>query len=329
MALLIGGLFLGKNLLQEKQRPVEKKAEIISCPQPGDPAGNTADCGTQCCNPSTQNCCNSGCKPKSEGCEPGNEPIPSLPSPIPPPTPDAPNTIACGAQTCWKDTECCTLTGCHPLSDPACGGNVDKTGCSDTCCYLSNDDWNNGCKVYSYFCPNPTQNSRCGENQSGPSQSTCFSYSCGKEQIDLFCPGKTDHILSPSRPVCGSVNPLPSNPSGSPNPSPPASPPTSPPPSAPPSLACVDLTKDKTAPSLGDKVTFTCEAAFSSVSPVAFFRYMINEGAFYEDPDPYPIGAGKTASVQKLIDTLGNWITQCRVCTDSSKTTCTAWGLAN
>jgi len=46
MALLVGGLFLGKNLLQEKQRPVEKKAadctyncgavciDAVMCPNP-------------------------------------------------------------------------------------------------------------------------------------------------------------------------------------------------------------------------------------------------------------------------------------------------------
>ncbi|MCG2691719.1 hypothetical protein L6272_02715, partial [Microgenomates group bacterium] len=59
MILLIGGLFLGKNLLLEKQRPVEKLAVDCGVKPDGTPLH---------CNDLTEVCCLTGCKPASEGC---------------------------------------------------------------------------------------------------------------------------------------------------------------------------------------------------------------------------------------------------------------------
>jgi hypothetical protein len=403
MILLVGGLFLGKNLIQEKQRPVEKKA-IISCP-PDSPN----DCGAQCCK-TTECCCNTGCKDNNgQTCDvvcQGDEPI--LPSPSPP---TCGETRDCGAQTCCLNYQCCTLTGCHPLSDPQCGGEIpDTTDCSATCCWVSNADWAKGTIVYTYHCPNKTGGS-CGENQAGPFQSACFSKNCGAEQIDIFPGGENTRTPQDSRPVCSS--PGPSNPpGGSPSPSPSGSPSPSPTtyqcepdtgatwcsnpgaialtvdhditnwsgclawckenmtealplcqfngiprncwvknppvgginaciwqPGNPnpkgscyiaPTLACVGLTKDKTTPSLGDQVTFTCEASFSSGSPVVYFRRKVNDEDWVTYSPAYPVSSTThQATYQMPINYVGDWVVQCRVCTDDTKTTCTTWGQAN
>ena len=97
-----------------------------------------------------------------------------------------------------------------------------------------------------------------------------------------------------------------------------------------PTLACVDLTKDITAPTLGDQVTFTCEASFSAAAPIAQFRTSTNGGVSFNNPTaPKPIDlVTKKASEQFNITEIGNWVVQCRVCTDDTKTTCTTWGQA-
>ena len=101
-------------------------------------------------------------------------------------------------------------------------------------------------------------------------------------------------------------------------------------PSPNPTISCTDLTKDKTTPTMGDTVTFTCEANFNAVSPVAFFAHKIGVGNFTFDPTAYPINSTtKKANKQMTINQVGDWNVQCRVCTDSSQTTCTVWGQAN
>jgi hypothetical protein len=124
------------------------------------------------------------------------------------------------------------------------------------------------------------------------------------------------------------ASPSPS-PSGSPEPSP--SPSVSPSPSPSPELSCVGLTKDIAAPVLNSAVTFTCEANFSGTSPIAYFSHSLNGSPTYIiDPIAYPIDiTTKTASKTMTINQLGSWNVQCRVCTDTTATTCTTWGLAN
>jgi len=121
----------------------------------------------------------------------------------------------------------------------------------------------------------------------------------------------------------------------SPTPSPSPNPSASPHPSASPnpSVACVDLTKDVDTPKVGDEVTFSCEASFSSTSnPVAFFRYSRNGGTSFSGGLPTGgVAVNATthqASYNITIDQVGDWEVQCRVCTDSTATACTAWGLA-
>ncbi|KKT46632.1 MAG: hypothetical protein UW37_C0020G0009 [Candidatus Gottesmanbacteria bacterium GW2011_GWA2_44_17] len=109
--------------------------------------------------------------------------------------------------------------------------------------------------------------------------------------------------------------------------------PPSPSPSPSPSTSCVDLTKNKATPTMGDTVNFTCEANFTpsaAISPVAYFRYSTDNGATFTN-----VGSGVAvnsttlkASQDVLINKVGDWEVQCRVCTDSTATACTAWGLA-
>ena len=97
-----------------------------------------------------------------------------------------------------------------------------------------------------------------------------------------------------------------------------------------PTLSCVDLTKDIANPQLHDQVSYTCEADFSSGSPVAYFRWKIDTSNFEEDPAAYPINT-TTHKASKVGEayTSGAWTWQCRICTDDTKTTCTTWGQAN
>lgn len=121
-------------------------------------------------------------------------------------------------------------------------------------------------------------------------------------------------------------------PGSSPSPSPSVTPSPSPSPES--SFACVDLTKNKTAPTIGDTVTFTCEATFSGIDPVAFFRYSSDNGTTFSNP--LPEGglavnpATNNASYDITINKTGDWEVQCRLCSDLTTTaTCTAWGKAN
>ncbi|MBU1085360.1 hypothetical protein KKB06_03350, partial [Patescibacteria group bacterium] len=96
-----------------------------------------------------------------------------------------------------------------------------------------------------------------------------------------------------------------------------------------PVMSCVSLTGD-TSIEVGDIATFTCEANFSSVSPVAYFRYKyITGGGIYTTSEPIAL-SGTTASYDIIIDQAGNWIVQCQVCTDDTASkSCTVWGQAN
>ena len=77
----------------------------------------------------------------------------------------------------------------------------------------------------------------------------------------------------------------------------------------------------------GTTETFSCEANFSAVNPVAFFRYNVDGGAY--NTSPVVSLSGTTATYDIPIDEYGVWEVQCRVCTDSTATDCTEWGDAN
>jgi hypothetical protein len=113
---------------------------------------------------------------------------------------------------------------------------------------------------------------------------------------------------------------------------PPTAPRVSPSPSPTPTLACVDLTSSKTTPTLGDTVTVSCEASFTAVSPVAFFRYSSDNGVTYTSALPASgvavDAATHRANYDVTVDKTGAWIIQCRVCADAAGANCTEWGKA-
>ncbi len=99
-----------------------------------------------------------------------------------------------------------------------------------------------------------------------------------------------------------------------------------------PTVSCVDLTASP-APALTQTVIFTCEATFTSTNPTAYFRYSTNGGTTWDNTNP-PIEVPvdlitHKANYSMTIAQSGNWIVQCKVCTDQSATSCTTWGQAN
>lgn len=97
-------------------------------------------------------------------------------------------------------------------------------------------------------------------------------------------------------------------------------------PSPSPSYSCTSLAGDETY-EYGETETFSCEANFSAVNPVAFFRYNVDGGIY--NTSGAVVLTGTTASYDIPIDQYGAWGVQCKICTDSSETTCTTWGNAN
>ena len=96
-------------------------------------------------------------------------------------------------------------------------------------------------------------------------------------------------------------------------------------------LSCASLSGDVVGIELDDTVTFTCEGSFSSIAaPVAYFRHSIDGGTPVVDPLAYPIDlVTNTASADILVDEYGDWSVECRVCEDNTAASCTAWGQAN
>jgi hypothetical protein len=81
--------------------------------------------------------------------------------------------------------------------------------------------------------------------------------------------------------------------------------------------------------SYGETETFSCEASFSAVEPVAFFRYNI-DGGTYTESAAIPISSNTNrASYEIEINQYGDWLVQCRVCSDETATDCTEWGQAD
>ena len=141
------------------------------------------------------------------------------------------------------------------------------------------------------------------------------------EHHTRVCHPGDDYIMVIARDLAPSASPSPApSPSASPN----------------PSVACVDLTKDVDTPKVGDEVTFSCEASFSSTSnPVAFFRYSRNGGTSFSGGLPTGgVAVNATthqASYNITIDQVGDWEVQCRVCGQVSEgaiSLCTEWGKA-
>lgn len=93
-------------------------------------------------------------------------------------------------------------------------------------------------------------------------------------------------------------------------------------------LACVDLTSSNSAPTLGDTVALTCEAKFSAVNRVAFFRHNVDGGTYTESAAVNINSTTNTATYNLTLDQTGSWNTQCRVCTSAAATSCTTWGQA-
>lgn len=163
--------------------------------------------------------------------------------------------------------------------------------------------WNNsvqdvGCNLPNCFCGTVQIDNGCGSSIAGTYKSECGCE--GKDQ------GGTAAAVLPG-------------------PSP--SPGVSPSPSPSPSVSCIDLTSNKTAPTMGDTVNFTCKADFSAAAPVAIFRHNISGGSYTESAQ-LPLNSSGEAGYSLTVNQTGNWSVQCRVCTDSTATTCTAWGQA-
>ncbi len=82
---------------------------------------------------------------------------------------------------------------------------------------------------------------------------------------------------------------------------------------------------------LDDTVRFTCAGAnFSSASPVAYFRYSIDGVVQATEISPaIALDANGKAAHDITIDQAGDWLVQCKVCTDNTEADCTEWGKAN
>jgi hypothetical protein len=91
----------------------------------------------------------------------------------------------------------------------------------------------------------------------------------------------------------------------------------------------VDLSSDPAAIEYEDTVTFTCEADFSALNPVAYFRYSVDGGSYTVSSAVVINTVSNTASYDIEIDEYGEWEVECRVCEDDTVTSsCTTWGQA-
>jgi hypothetical protein len=183
--------------------------------------------------------------------------------------------------------------------------------------YLINDDWN------FYICD--------GVDCNNPTTVGFYDYltdpaNCGAA-IQLDEPGDNPYENSIAFEIpCVPDTPT-SNPPSSPPPGASPSPSVSPPPGG---YSCVSLDNDPTTIALGDTVTFSCQASFSGYSPMAYFRYSTDGGANYTAlSTAYDLTANNPAQMSLQINDYGNYVVQCRVCTDSSQSNCTTWGQAN
>jgi len=104
-------------------------------------------------------------------------------------------------------------------------------------------------------------------------------------------------------------------------------PPPPPPPPPPGRVVCGSLSKNVSVPELSQTVTFTCVGNFSAVNPVYEFRHRVDSGSYTVVPGT-PNTSKTAATTQVIINQVGAWEAQCRVCTSPAKTSCTTWGQA-
>lgn len=77
--------------------------------------------------------------------------------------------------------------------------------------------------------------------------------------------------------------------------------------------------------SLNTQATFSCSKDFSSLTAIAVFRALVNNQEVNKSD-------GVAFNNQNVVDWLininqaGDWLIQCRVCTDNTQTACTEWG---
>lgn len=77
-------------------------------------------------------------------------------------------------------------------------------------------------------------------------------------------------------------------------------------------IACGSLSDNKEVPVIGDTMTFTCANGNDYYPPIYHFRYSINSGAWKD-----LTSTDNTASL--VINTCGNYVVQCRVCTPQER----------
>lgn len=218
-----------------------------------------------------------------------------------------------------------SVQGCSAEFQFACDTADADTDADDVCCNM--EQYNAAGAGSIYLCTPAQYQARgiCDANTPGvrilQNVPDCF---CGVIQNDF---SNNSHMSFSNSCGCNEEEAL-ELAEASPSPSPSGSPSPSPSPS--PTLSCIDLTSDEATPSAGDKVTFTCEANFSGMSPVAFFRYSSDNEATWSSAVPTS-GVAIDATSHKAshditIDKAGEWAVQCRVCSTAAATSCTTWG---
>jgi hypothetical protein len=86
-------------------------------------------------------------------------------------------------------------------------------------------------------------------------------------------------------------------------------------------FACIELNYSPASPVLGTSLTFTCTAEGSNLDHYEF-RYQVGGGAYMPIS---PVSGGSNVSVPLLINQVGAYAVQCRVCRSYDDTNCSAW----
>lgn len=99
---------------------------------------------------------------------------------------------------------------------------------------------------------------------------------------------------------------------------------SSPPPPAAPQ--CISITSSKSAPKIGDQVTFTCDGSPSDLVVRYEFRYAVSTGEGFSSSTNFqsvqPAQGTPTVSTPITISKVGEYLAQCRPCTANS---CLDW----
>jgi hypothetical protein len=94
-------------------------------------------------------------------------------------------------------------------------------------------------------------------------------------------------------------------------------------------LTCTGIAKDVAVPQYGDKVITTCSTDYTTGTPYGDFRWSFDDGGWWVFPGAtYPVDSitHNATLTFNSIDQYAVWKVECRICTDSTKTTCTTWG---